>query len=453
MKLKSFVSFMSVVLFAFCVNTKAPAAEPDIFQGYLKPLCLKVASMLPPSTFIAWGPMEVKLSEGTLIYSDFGLSKEYSEELLKDILADFTISGCTTYLHNNSKLNVSNYRKSVLRALYSLKIKRYAHISDESAQKLIKRLKVQYLLVGEIEEKDGVWIIKFGIGDDTIESDPLDREAKLRLIKQAVEDYERRNPPKPDKLPRQTPTTKPSATQPAPSIPAEDKSSKLAFQTEGLRPASMAFPLQSGRYIVIYPPRRNSPLASTTPAFVIFGDNKVWNITTRGGHSDTINGILLSPDKNQFYTYADDGLMIAYSTSPFKEISRLDNDSRPVKNAAFTSDGRHIVTNPGGEDSLTFDVATGTKVKSPATGIIETSAADDTLQIRNGIAGLYKDGTEPLQLIGLYDDDACPIIFNNGKSFSGIGMIERHINVIDYGKQPRLYDPSSDRRLKVDNRI
>jgi hypothetical protein len=442
------INALSVVLIALCINTRLSAEETDVITGFLRPVYINLANLIPPGTLVGHGPMEVNIGEDNILYSETGLSREKDAEYLKLILSVFTMTYGTAFLQENTHLVMLTQRMGVLPILNRLKIMPYDHVTEESGQLILNNLGVDHLIVGQLLNVDGKWIIRFDDGNgNSVESDLLDQEAMVRLIKRAKEYFEGQEKSDPPDDTKEVKEENPPTDEA--SLPV-DRANKVIFRTDGIRSPSFENYLNANTFIAVYPPIRNSANASTQASFIIFNQDAKIIKTNNNSHKDTINGVLINADIDEFYTYSDDGVVIAHSLSTFNELYRLVN-TRPVKTLSLTHNG-FLITNPGNSDSKTFSVVTKAEVRqqSAADSILQNKdvISDINFNIRNGIiVANKKDGSELFQL-AFFLDNEYGIIFQNSKKYSGSNLIEHHLDILEYNRPVRPFE-KKDRDMRV----
>lgn len=442
MKKNYFKFFLIGVLLVSNINTLFAAQEPDEFQGYIKPLLLKIIPLIKPNTLLAAGPIEFNIDPDNIIYTAWG-DKKYTAAFIERAVTLSIMAYEGAFLQANSSIIIYNLSKGVLPVLNEMKIRTNDAVSDETGMIMLDKMGVETLILGKIIEKDGKWILTLSVGESGFESDPLDREAQLRLIRKSVENFEK------DDLSKEVITgndekQSAQATVPAPII---DRASKLSFRNTEIRPAVKAAVIGDDLYVSAYDRAINSVSASTRPAIIVFSKSKIPKVIN-SGHTDSINGFI--PGVGVFYSFADDGLLICHSSSDYTEQYRL-NNGRPIKTVALYSDGL-IITNPGNPGSKTFDTKTRAECKEPISK--STEVADqkfrERIEIKNGLVSVYDSSDKELLQLGYYTDGQYGLIFNERNSYAGSETIERHLSVTDYGQSPRFWAPD-DRKMRVDN--
>lgn len=438
-------AFLIGVLMLITLNTVFAAQEPDGFQGYIKPVLLKIIPLITPNTLLATGPIEFHIDPTNIMYTEWG-DKKYTASFIEKALTLSIMMYEGAFIQANSQIIVLNLVKGVLPVLKDMKIQPNEAVSDETGQVMLNKMNVDTLILGKLVEKDGKWLFSLSAGDMEIESDPLDHEAVIRLIRKSVEDMEKPDkkpdkPPEPQKEPQPT-----QATTPAPII---DKSSKLSFRSPELRPAKQGVVVADGVYVSVYDYSNNNASASTKPTMIVFSKNNVKKIINED-HTDQVNGII--PSTGVFFSYADDGLVICYSIADLKEKCRFVN-GRPVKTAVLTTDG-YIITNPGNKESKTFDVNTRTERKEPLNYEIKEVKFKERIEIRHGLVSVIDSANKEIAQLGYYRDGQYGIIFDDKKHYSGSETIERHLNVTEHGKSERLWSPTEKNMKKIsDNAV
>jgi len=359
----------------------------------------------------------------------------------------------TEFLQKTTQLIMLSQRMSVMPVLNRLRINPYDHVTEESGQRILNNLGVDYLITGKLLNVAGKWIIRLDDGNgNSIDSDPLDREAMISLIKKAKEGIKKDE--KKDKERDKEPETPPKdvITPNQASLPRPDLSNKVIFRTEGIRSHSFTDNINADISIAVYPPKRNSPNASAQAGFIIFNNKepKILSVNLKV-HKDVINGVLVNSDIDQFYTYSDDGVVIAYSSKTFEELYRL-NNIRPVKTLSLTNNG-FLVTNFDDSGSKVFSIATKSEVKqqiaadnirqkTKITSDVNITARDD------GIMSAYgKDGGELFQL-ALFLDNEYAIIFRNSKKYSGSNLIGYHLDILEPSMPKRRFQ-EKDRDMRA----
>ncbi|WP_461256591.1 hypothetical protein [Treponema sp. R80B11-R83G3] len=438
--------FFIGVLMLITLNTVFAAQEPDGFQGFIKPVLLKIIPLIKPNTLLATGPIEFHIDPSNVLFTEFG-DKKYSAAFVERALTLSIMMYEGAFIQANSSIIVLNLVKSVLPVLNDMKIDPNSFVSDETGYVMLDRMGVETLLLAKLIEKNGKWIFMLSAGDVDLESDPLDREAVIRMIRKSVEEMEKKDDKIPVPRPEKEPQPNQQATAPSPII---DKTSKLSFRTPEIRPAKQGVVVADGIYVSAYDYANNNASASTRPTMIVFTKNNVKRIINEG-HTDSINGII--PSTGVFFSYADDGLVIGYSSSDFKEQYRF-NNGRPVKTAVLTTDG-YIVTNPGNMGSKIFDINTRAERKEPLLNYDEVKDLKfkERIEIRHGLVSVIDSANKEIAQMGFYLDGQYGLIFNDRTNYLGSETIERHLNVTDYGKSERLWTPTDRNMKKIDNAV
>lgn len=444
MREKKLFSVLSAVLIAFfCINSVISAQEVDVISGYLRPVYAELAKLIPPGTIIAHGPVQVDISAENILYSETGLNKDKDAEFLRLILSVYTMAFGTAFLQEHTYSTILNLRMGVLPILDELNVKYYSSVTEKSGQILLDKLNADYLVVAKILNVDGKWIILLEEGNgNSVKSDLLDQKAMISLIKRA-KNYNEGKSIDSFETPKEDTKNKNEKEPPKYEGLPVDRSDKIIFKIDGIRAPSFIEPLNANTFIAVYPPVRNTANASTYAGFVIFNkDNKILRVD-KNSHKDIINGVLINAEREEFYTYSDDGFFIAFSQKTFNELYRYKN-IRPVKTLSFTTNGL-LITNNGDSASKIFSVETKSEVKKNNNDKVlpkKDVSTDINFNIIDGvISAKGKDGGELLQL-ALYLDNEYGVIIQEHKNYSGSYMIENHLEIKDFNGNKRSFEKS-----------
>jgi len=442
---KTNLKLLAIVLAVMVLFLSAETLEEDTFSGFIRPVCIRLANLLPPGSLVAVGPIKVSITEDNILFSELGLSPEKTVEFANDALSTYIMAYITNFLQNNTHLSLMNLPMAVLPALDRLKIQTHDDVNEETGLKIMNALNVDNLIVGEFINVNGKWIFRIGVGNNSIDSEQFDHEAMLRLLRRAKDWYEG--------VEKNSGTTPPESTQQERSTQTHQETLwpgaaiTLAFRPENLRPASFTIALNADTFISVYAPLRNTANSSTQPSFIVFNKDGVVKLND-SDFRDTINGVLSNQERGEFYVYSDDGKVIAYSLSTFDELYRI-NNVRPVNTISLTRNNC-LVTNPGTAGSKVFSLATKAEVRGAAGALIASAAVNTgslSLTVVEGIVIMSDNGKEHLRL-AYYRDGSFGIIKNEQRQYNGTDLIEHHLDVIERNRPIRPFR-QSDRNMRA----